>query len=121
MAEYKPVSSLIVGVDLAPTITVPRVITFQSDITTDKRRETPRGHPKTWKADTILHNGTPNVGTALIVLPIDVDDLVGAVGSGGVGIDLPSRLETGGLSGSGAISCVVAGGTSTSLGAIEPL
>ena len=64
-----PPNSLIVGVDLAPikpirgTITT---ITFQSDITTDKCRATIRQHLKTWKADTVLHDGAPNVGTAWV-------------------------------------------------------
>lgn len=57
-------NSLIVGVDLAPIKPIPRVITFQSDITTDKCRTTIRQHFKTWKADTVLHDGAPNVGTA---------------------------------------------------------
>lgn len=59
-----PVNSLIVGVDLAPIKPIPRVITFQSDITTEKCRATVRQHFKTWKADTVLHDGAPNVGTA---------------------------------------------------------
>ncbi|MCJ1314405.1 AdoMet-dependent rRNA methyltransferase spb1 [Agyrium rufum] len=65
-AETMPASSLIVGVDLAPIRAIPRVITFQSDITTDKCRATIRQHLKTWKADTVLHDGAPNVGTAWI-------------------------------------------------------
>ncbi|RDW88618.1 adoMet-dependent rRNA methyltransferase SPB1 [Coleophoma cylindrospora] len=65
-AETMPVSSLIVGVDLAPIKSIPRVITFQSDITTDKCRATIRQHLKTWKADTVLHDGAPNVGTAWV-------------------------------------------------------
>lgn len=59
-------SSLIVGVDLSPIKAIPRVITFQSDITTDKCRATIRQHFKTWKADTVLHDGAPNVGTAWV-------------------------------------------------------
>ncbi|CAG9999936.1 unnamed protein product [Clonostachys byssicola] len=63
-AEVMPQGSLIVGVDLSPIKPIPRVITFQSDITTDKCRATIRQHFKTWKADTVLHDGAPNVGTA---------------------------------------------------------
>ncbi|KAF2475068.1 uncharacterized protein BDR25DRAFT_331697 [Lindgomyces ingoldianus] len=65
-AEAMPVNSLIVGVDLAPIKPIPRCITFQSDITTDKCRATLRQHLKTWKADTVLHDGAPNVGTAWV-------------------------------------------------------
>ncbi|KAH9904780.1 AdoMet-dependent rRNA methyltransferase spb-1 [Xylariomycetidae sp. FL2044] len=65
-AEAMPNGSLIVGVDLAPIKQIPKVITFQSDITTDKCRATLRQHLKTWKADTVLHDGAPNVGTAWI-------------------------------------------------------
>ncbi|TVY13973.1 AdoMet-dependent rRNA methyltransferase SPB1 [Lachnellula arida] len=65
-AETMPVSSLIVGVDLSPIKAIPRCITFQSDITTDKCRATIRSHFKTWKADTVLHDGAPNVGTAWV-------------------------------------------------------
>ena len=61
-----PTQSIIVGVDLAPIKPIPRVITFQSDITTDKCRATIRSHLKHWKADTVLHDGAPNVGTAWI-------------------------------------------------------
>lgn len=61
-----PAQSIIVGVDLAPIKPIPRVITFQSDITTDKCRATIRQHLKHWKADTVLHDGAPNVGTAWI-------------------------------------------------------
>lgn len=61
-----PVNSLILGVDLAPIRTIPRVTTFQGDITSDKCRATIRQHFKTWKADTVLHDGAPNVGTAWV-------------------------------------------------------
>jgi AdoMet-dependent rRNA methyltransferase SPB1 len=61
-----PTQSIIVGVDLAPIKPIPRVITFQSDITTEKCRATIRQHLKHWKADTVLHDGAPNVGTAWV-------------------------------------------------------
>lgn len=61
-----PAGSLIVGVDLAPIKPIPRVISFQSDITTDKCRSTLRSHVKHLKADTVLHDGAPNVGTAWV-------------------------------------------------------
>lgn len=59
-------NSVIVGVDLSPIKPIPRVITLQSDITTDKCRATIRQHFKSWKADTVLHDGAPNVGTAWV-------------------------------------------------------
>ncbi|KAK1754812.1 AdoMet-dependent rRNA methyltransferase spb1 [Echria macrotheca] len=65
-AETMPTNSIIIGVDLAPIKPIPKVITFQSDITTEKCRATIRGHLKTWKADTVLHDGAPNVGTAWV-------------------------------------------------------
>lgn len=61
-----PVNSLIVGVDLAPIKPIPKATTFQGDITSDKCRATIRQHFKTWKADTVLHDGAPNVGTAWV-------------------------------------------------------
>jgi len=61
-----PANSMIIGVDLAPIKPIPRCITFQSDITTDKCKSTIRSHLKTWKADTVLHDGAPNVGTAWV-------------------------------------------------------
>src|ERR1700753_4197485 len=61
-----PANSIIIGVDLAPIKAIPKVITFQSDITTDKCRATIRQHLKTWKADTVLHDGAPNVGVAWV-------------------------------------------------------
>jgi len=65
-SEVMPAGSLIVGVDLAPIKPIPRCITFQSDITTDKCRATLRQHLKHFKADAVLHDGAPNVGTAWV-------------------------------------------------------
>lgn len=61
-AKLCPINSLIVGVDIVPMKPIPNVITFQSDITTEDCRSKLRGYMKTWKADTVLHDGAPNVG-----------------------------------------------------------
>lgn len=61
-----PAQSMIIGVDLAPIKPIPRAITFQGDITTDKCRATIRSHIKHLKADTVLHDGAPNVGVAWV-------------------------------------------------------
>ena len=75
-AETMPVGSLIVGVDLAPIKPIPRTISFQGDITTDKTRAIIRGHLKTWKADTVVHDGAPNVGTAWLQDAFSQNELV---------------------------------------------
>ena len=61
-----PANSMIVGVDLAPIKPIPRTTTIQSDITTDNCRAAIKQHLKSWKADTVLHDGAPNVGTAWV-------------------------------------------------------
>lgn len=75
-AEAMPVKSLIVGVDLAPIKPIPRAISFQDDITTDRCRATIRGHLKGWKADTVVHDGAPNVGTAWVQDAFSQNELV---------------------------------------------
>lgn len=57
---------MIIGCDLSPIKPIPNVITFQSDITTDKCRATIRQYLKTLKVDVVLHDGAPNVGTAWV-------------------------------------------------------
>ena len=61
-SQLCPINSLIIGVDIVPIKALPNCITFQSDITTEDCRSQLRGHMKTWKADTVLHDGAPNVG-----------------------------------------------------------
>ena len=66
-AEVMPKQgSLIIGVDLAPIKPIHGAITFSGDITTDKCRATIRQYLKTSKADTVLHDGAPNVGIAWV-------------------------------------------------------
>ena len=54
------------GVDLVPIKPIPRVVTFASDITTPQCRNLIRAELKDWKADIVLHDGAPNVGTAWV-------------------------------------------------------
>ncbi|KAG9006806.1 AdoMet-dependent rRNA methyltransferase spb1 [Tulasnella sp. JGI-2019a] len=65
-SKYMPVGGLIVGCDLVPIKPIPRVISFPCDITTPKCRQLIRSHAKDWKADVVLHDGAPNVGTAWV-------------------------------------------------------
>lgn len=54
------------GVDLVAIKPIPRVVTFASDITTPQCRQLIRSEIKDWKADVVLHDGAPNVGTAWV-------------------------------------------------------
>ncbi|KAI0313545.1 FtsJ-domain-containing protein [Amylostereum chailletii] len=65
-SKYMPVNSVIVGVDLDAIKPIPRVSTFVSDITTAHCRNQLRAELKDWKADVVLHDGAPNVGTAWV-------------------------------------------------------
>ncbi|KAG8717211.1 AdoMet-dependent rRNA methyltransferase spb1 [Ceratobasidium sp. 395] len=65
-SKTMPLNSLIVGVDLVPIRPIPRVVTFAQDITTSACRSQLRSELKDWKADVVLHDGAPNVGTAWI-------------------------------------------------------
>lgn len=52
--------------DLDPIRPLPSVISFVSDITTAHCRQQLRSHLHDWKADIVLHDGAPNVGTAWV-------------------------------------------------------
>ncbi|KAG8666439.1 AdoMet-dependent rRNA methyltransferase spb1 [Fusarium poae] len=75
-AEVMPQGSLIIGCDLSPIKPIPRVTSFQSDITSEDCRATLRRLLHSYKTDLVLHDGAPNVGTAWTQDAFDQNALV---------------------------------------------
>eukprot|EP01122_Echinamoeba_exundans_P005638 TRINITY_DN1578_c0_g1_i1.p1 TRINITY_DN1578_c0_g1~~TRINITY_DN1578_c0_g1_i1.p1 ORF type:complete len:743 (+),score=274.30 TRINITY_DN1578_c0_g1_i1:181-2409(+) len=62
--KFMPVNrGTLVGVDLVPIKPIPHVTTFAEDITTQKCRNEIKKAMNNEKADVVLHDGAPNVGT----------------------------------------------------------
>ncbi|CAM9182039.1 unnamed protein product [Choristocarpus tenellus] len=63
-AKHMPRGSIILGVDLLPIRAIPNVKTLVHDITTEECRTALKREMQSWKADVVLCDGAPNVGTA---------------------------------------------------------
>ena len=71
-----PKGSLIIGVDLHPIKPLQQATTFVADITTPQCRTQLRSHLHDWKADLVLHDGAPNVGSAWVQDAFTQNELV---------------------------------------------
>ncbi|WVR05247.1 AdoMet-dependent rRNA methyltransferase SPB1 [Kwoniella sp. DSM 27419] len=74
--KYMPKGSLIIGVDLHAIKPLPHVTTFVSDITTPHCRQMLKQHMHDWKADLVMHDGAPNVGSAWVQDAFTQNELV---------------------------------------------
>eukprot|EP01130_Rhizamoeba_saxonica_P002363 TRINITY_DN12183_c0_g1_i1.p1 TRINITY_DN12183_c0_g1~~TRINITY_DN12183_c0_g1_i1.p1 ORF type:complete len:813 (-),score=260.76 TRINITY_DN12183_c0_g1_i1:1846-4284(-) len=64
--KFMPVTRIIVGIDLNPITQIPNVHSLQCDITTPRCRQEIKKIFRGSKADVVLHDGAPNMGTAWI-------------------------------------------------------
>ncbi|CAG7558644.1 unnamed protein product [Fusarium equiseti] len=70
-AEVMPQGSLIIGCDLSPIKPIPRVTSFQSDITSDDCRATLRRLLLGYKCDSVVHDGAPNLVLQSLKLAVE--------------------------------------------------